>query len=364
MDIDGNDSGSETGSAHSMNRSVRSYTGAKKPTNIANSTTSTNIVKETKDDRPVSKLRPKKPLILSGNNTILEVAEAMASERTDAAILTGQNGNLKGIITDNDLTRRVIAVSIDPSSSEVNKVMTKNPKCVKSNDSAIEALGLMVENHFRHLPVTDENGVIVGLLDIAKCLYDAISKLDKLEKSEGNKDTAVIAAQAIVAASLNTGGNTKQMAAMQKMLGPLVQQMFGQTVPTLGKILESKRPVIVKSSLNIRETSIVMAESKSAVLVVEDDELVGIFTPKDMLNRVIAKGLSPDLTAVSSVMTQNPDTVSPEMTLLDALHQMHEYRYLHLPVVNKMNGEIIGLVDVMELIVAAMGESKKLIIKN
>ena len=54
-----------------------------------------------------------------------------------------------------------------------------------------------------------------------------------------------------------------------------------------------------------------MAQARKGVLVVDEDELVGIFTPKDMLSRVIAKGLSPDLTSVASVMTPNPDCVSP-----------------------------------------------------
>lgn len=57
------------------------------------------------------------------------------------------------------------------------------------------------------------------------------------------------------------------------------------------------------------------------VLVVDDMGLAGIFTEKDLLNRVLAKGLDPDHTSVSEVMTPNPDTVPSTMTVLAALQE-------------------------------------------
>jgi len=66
--------------------------------------------------------------------------------------------------------------------------------------------------------------------------------------------------------------------------------------------------------------------------------------------------LSPDDTLVSAVMTPNPDTVSGDLTLLDALKEMHDQRFLHLPV-KEDDGRVIELVDVMDL--AADGEGGK-----
>ena len=86
-----------------------------------------------------------------------------------------------GIITDNDITRRVVSQFLAPSISKVDSAMTRNPKCVHSEDPALDALEMMVDNRFRHLPVLDREGVVVGLLDIAKCLYDAISVLEKVQ---------------------------------------------------------------------------------------------------------------------------------------------------------------------------------------
>ena len=100
--------------------------------------------------------------------------------RNDAALVVGPDRSLRGIITDTDVTRRVVAKGLDPGTTSVGAVMTRNPQCVSTEDSALDALCTMVDNHFRHLPVLDGEGRVVGLLDIARCLYDAISQLESL----------------------------------------------------------------------------------------------------------------------------------------------------------------------------------------
>jgi CBS domain-containing protein len=138
------------------------------------------------------------------------------------------------------------------------------------------------------------------------------------------------------------------------MMQAMMESMFGGSVPTLRKIIGDEHFVWVKPSSNVREASKIMATARKGVLVMEDDELVGILTPKDVLSRVLAKGKSPDLTAVSSVMTPNPDCVSADLTLLDALKEMHDHKYLHLPVRDE-EGNVLGLVDVMELMCSTAG---------
>ena len=81
---------------------------------------------------------------------------------------------------DRYITKRVVSKMVDPVETGVSAVMTKGPKCVSVEDSALDALEMMVDNKFRHLPVLDRDGSVVGLLDIAKCLYDAISIMEKV----------------------------------------------------------------------------------------------------------------------------------------------------------------------------------------
>lgn len=62
--------------------------------------------------------------------------------------------------------------------------------------------------------------------------------------------------------------------------------------------------------------------SACQVLVLRNGRLAGIVTPKDLLMRVVAKGLDPDATPVSAVMTPNPDAVPPAMTVIEALREV------------------------------------------
>jgi CBS domain-containing protein len=154
------------------------------------------------------------------------------------------------------------------------------------------------------------------------------------------------------AGSSNKKGSKLQMEAMQA----LMESMFGGAVPTLKTIIGDDALPCVRPSANVREAAILMAEVRKGVLVMStDNELVGILTPKDILTRVVAKGKSADLTAVSSVMTPNPECASADLTLLDALKEMHDQKFLHLPVRDQSTGLVVGLVDVMELVCSTAG---------
>lgn len=306
------------------------------------------------NDRPVSKLRPKVPITLLDDATVLEVAQAMALNRADAALLVSAKGGLSGIITDNDITRRVLALRKDPTNLPVVEVMTRSPKCVSMADSALDALDLMVINRFRHLPVLDEKGLVVGLLDIAKCLHDAISALERVQKKDSDtvdNEASKLTEQLMkAAAKKNKGGNKNQLAVMQAMM----EQLFGDRAPTLRVILNEAHFVCVAGTDSISQAAEVMAKARKGVLVMDGDKLIGILTPKDLLSRVVAKELVAGTTAVSSVMTPNPDCVSADLTLLDALREMHDQKFLHLPV-RESDSTVLGVVDVMELVCSTAG---------
>jgi myosin heavy subunit/predicted transcriptional regulator len=259
-------------------------------------------LQESVGERPVSKLRPKKPLLSALDDSIASMTQMLANKRGDASLVVGADGGLAGIITDTDITRRVVAKNMDIATTRVSAVMTPNPTCVCTTDSAMDALQTMVENHFRHLPVVDDEGSIVGLLDIAKCLNDAISKLERsTEKNSNSMEEALKQ----VAGLQGAGG--AQASALQALLGPLMAQAFGnQTSPTLRSLLAGKPSTIVGPESSLRDAGVLMAERRKAALVVEDGNLVGIFGFKDMMNRAVAKELSLDSTAVSAVMTPDP----------------------------------------------------------
>ena len=305
-------------------------------------------ISKKKDERPVSKLRPKKPILLGATESVLSVVQTLASKRGDAAIIVNTHGGLAGIITDTDVTRRVVAKQLPSGSTNVSDVMTANPTCVSMSDSAMDALVTMVENRFRHLPVTDDNGGIVGCLDIAKCLNDAISKLEK-SQDKGSS----VAEDALKASLGGTGG--AQAAALQQLLAPLLAQALGgKSSPTLRSVLAGTPSTIVGPDSNLQTVGLMMAEARKAALVVDNNELVGIFGFKDMMTRAIAKELPLDSTSVSDVMTLNPESVSPDTTVLEALQIMHDNKFLTLPVCED-DGRVVGLVDVMDCVYASGG---------
>jgi CBS domain-containing protein len=98
------------------------------------------------------------------------------------------------------------------------------------------------------------------------------------------------------------------------------------------------------SSATVREAAQKMRNRHvGAVLVVSGEQLEGIFTERDVVNRVVAEGLDPDGTTLANVMTANPDTVRPNDTALVALRRMQDGGYRHLPVVD--NGHLVGIVS-------------------
>jgi len=112
---------------------------------------------------------------------------------------------------------------------------------------------------------------------------------------------------------------------------------------------QSHLPPEINLKATVRNAVRAMKEAhQSAGMVFDNGSLAGIFTPKDIVLRVIAAGLSPDNTTVIRVMTPHPDSISCRTPIVTALRKMNESNYLHLPVVDD-DGLLIGVVDILEL---------------
>jgi CBS domain-containing protein len=114
------------------------------------------------------------------------------------------------------------------------------------------------------------------------------------------------------------------------------------------------RDVLLKASPeeSARDAAIGMAAHHcGAVLVCRDDTLIGIFTERDLVARVVAMGRDLD-TPLLEVMTANPDTIKAEAPIIDAIRQMNEFGYRHLPVVE--NERILGILSIRDLPVAEL----------
>jgi CBS domain-containing protein len=129
--------------------------------------------------------------------------------------------------------------------------------------------------------------------------------------------------------------------------------MHRSIVPDL--IAERQTLTTFSADVTVRQAAKAMAERHiGAVLITANGKLEGIFTERDVLNRVVAPGKDPETVKVGDVMTRNPDTVSPDATALDTLIRMQTKGYRHLPVVD--DGELVGIISVRDLFNAVKRE--------
>lgn len=109
-------------------------------------------------------------------------------------------------------------------------------------------------------------------------------------------------------------------------------------------VIEPRKLVVAAPETSVSEAARLMKEGKvGALLVVEDGLLIGIFTERDALFRVMAGGLDPDSTLLREVMTRDPTTVTPDESFGYALLLMHENGFRHAPVVEQ--GRPVGVVS-------------------
>jgi len=100
-----------------------------------------------------------------------------------------------------------------------------------------------------------------------------------------------------------------------------------------------------------------------ALIVMDGRRLIGIFTERDALNKVLAGGLDPGKTKVSEVMTKDPYCIGPTTTVGDAMQLITERRFRHLPIVD--NGNVLAVVSSGDLtrwlVQDQIGEVKELV---
>jgi len=103
----------------------------------------------------------------------LEAAQLMTEKHCAAVIIIDPSERMIGIITERDITQRVVAQDKPPSTTLVSDVMTSNPDALRADDRAGDALELMQVRGYRHLPVVDDQGKCLAVVSI-RDLYAAV----------------------------------------------------------------------------------------------------------------------------------------------------------------------------------------------
>ncbi|KAL1510142.1 hypothetical protein AB1Y20_006474 [Prymnesium parvum] len=270
--------------------------------------------------RTVAELRPRPGLLVEEGTSVAAAARKMRAMNVDVALVQSERGALLGILTDTDVARKLLAPGLSAEATRVEAIMTPQPHCIASSATAVSALCTMMERRFRHLPVVNESFQVQGVLDVAKCLHDAVARLDSISLGRAVKLGTLLQP----AGPLSTGG------------------------------ARDKGGVSISSGASVSHAAAMMSRRRSGLLVeARGRPCVGIITPKDLLFRVVAAGLPADTTSVQAVMTPQPDTMSPSDTVRDALCQLQGTGYRTVPVVSS-TGEPYGVLDILALMQGAL----------
>lgn len=117
----------------------------------------------------VKQVMSKVLLKIDHQSTIQEVSKLMKRERVGSLLVT--NGDqIDGIITETDIVQKLVAANLDPSSIQVERIMTSPLLAIDVERSVLEASDLMDRKHVRHLAVT-EQGKIVGMISVRDLLH-------------------------------------------------------------------------------------------------------------------------------------------------------------------------------------------------
>lgn len=234
-------------------------------------------------------------------SSIQDVLEMMVAADVGRIIVTNKEVPV-GIFTEKDVMKRVVNNNSDPRKSLIKEVMTSPIRTVREETHIVEAFGKMYRGKYRHLLVRGKRGKIVGIVSMRRILGLAV------ELGQGMSET--------------------------KTLGSLV----------------SGGALSVDESSSVYETIDLMIQRGVASIVVSAvGKPRGIFTERDVLKRVAAKGIDTKKTQVEQVMTSPLVTMADTALIGEALTEMYRRDIRNMPVIEP-GGELMGIVSMPDIL--------------
>ncbi|HXX29039.1 MAG TPA: CBS domain-containing protein [Terriglobales bacterium] len=122
-------------------------------------------------------------------------------------------------------------------------------------------------------------------------------------------------------------------------------------------LIKDRRVYSIDANNTVLEAARFMMEHNIGALpVLRNGELAGIFSERDIMNRVVAVGRMPGTTKVSEVMTPNPKAVGIEETVENGLFLMREFGFRHLPITD--GKQLKGLISLRDLLLRYVKEAE------
>jgi CBS domain-containing protein len=122
-------------------------------------------------ERTVYQSIPKRVILsLTPHASVWDAACAMTRANFSSVLVMEPPDRILGIVTERDLTTRVVARALDPKQTTLAQVMTSNPLCVAPQTKVSDAVLLMIERGFRHLPIVGPDHKVLGVFSVRDAL--------------------------------------------------------------------------------------------------------------------------------------------------------------------------------------------------
>ncbi len=120
-------------------------------------------------------LNPVDPILIESNSSLDEAIDLLKSSNGGAILVVDSDEKLMGIFTERDVLKKVVKNNLSYL-QPLSQIMTKNPVSIQMTTPIGFALQLMSQGGFRHLPITDEAGVAIGMVSIKDIIDELVRK--------------------------------------------------------------------------------------------------------------------------------------------------------------------------------------------
>jgi CBS domain-containing protein len=128
-------------------------------------------------NRPIRQIIQNRKLITAAEDTCVAEAARIMKDAKVGALLVIRKNHLAGIFTERDALNRVLAEGLDPRETRLGGVMTRNPDTIAPDKPFGDALIMMYDHGYRHMPVV-EGGVPIGIISMRDALPPELSELE------------------------------------------------------------------------------------------------------------------------------------------------------------------------------------------
>lgn len=114
-------------------------------------------------DRPEFANKPK-PLTCRADELVRPVVDRMAAKNYGAVVVVDDQNQVLGMVTERDIMRRVVSAGLDPETSTIEQIMTRDVRIANEDDDLLEWMRMMSNERFRRLPIVNDRGELVSIM--------------------------------------------------------------------------------------------------------------------------------------------------------------------------------------------------------